>query len=279
MIKARDVLIGSLVLILMSKKVEAQDLTPGSKMWYSNYTYFKLNSRFYLDNYLVTSFDLKEGHPFGFVQTDLALNYKLSKKLRFLVAYSNAQFRYRDSYEERYDKEPNALNAFSVHRLGVGAQYRLKLTRTFRFNQKLVTQYYVPQLEKFRWRVVYSGKLEYKHRKAPLQMVPYVQYFLYYYAGGKEFELSEDLDEPDDEPQFTDPANGFHRYRLRAGLRFKPLPSCDPLSLTLYYAMQREFNLDGFGGELNIPVEGRRRPLLPFNNFNIIGLQANLVFN
>jgi hypothetical protein len=151
----------------------------------------------------------------------------------------------------------------------------------FRFNQRLVTQYYMPQLEKFRFRGVYSGKLSYRHRKAPLQLTPYVQYFLYYYAGGKEFELEPEEDVilgEEEEGLFTDPPNGFHRYRLRAGFRIKPIPQYKPLSLVFYYAMQREFNLP-FGNDLNIEVEHQQRPILPFNNFNIIGVQANFIFN
>ncbi len=268
-------------LLLLIPMTKAQDLTPGNKVWYSNYTYVRLNSRFYLDNFLVASFDLNEGHPFGFVQTDLGLNYRLSKKVHFLVAYSNTQMRYFDSYEYRYDRESNWWDKFTVHRIGVGGQYRLKLSPKWRFNQKLVAQYYTPQLEKFRFRGVYSGKLSFRHRKAPLQMTPYVQYFLYYYAGGKELEIPqvEETFSEFEEEQFTEPPNGLHRYRLRAGLRFKPIPSYKPLSMVFYYAAQREFNLDGFGSALNIPVEGRSRPLLPFNNFNIIGAQLNLIFN
>lgn len=103
-----------------------------------------------------------------------------------------------------------------------------------------------------------------------------MQYFLYYYNGGKEFEKS--LDEQA-ELSMTDPPNGIHRYRLRAGLSFKPIPRYKPLSLVFYYATQREFNIQGFGNDLNIEVDYQNKPLLPFNNFNIIGIQASLIFN
>ncbi len=253
----------------------AQDDEPRNSIWYSNYIYVKLNKKFYLDNFLVSAFDLDKKHRFGFIQTDLALNYRLNKKIRFLGAYSNSQFRYFNSYKRRFGKDPNLFDALTIHRFGVGIQYRLKFLTSFRFNQKLVAQYYTPQPEKYQFRYVYSGKLSYRHKNAPLHLSPYFQYFLYYYSGGKEFEY-EDMDTGEIVNQAS---NGLHRYRIRAGVSFKPIPKYRPLSLVFYYAIQREFNIEGFGNDLNITVPGRKRPLLPFNNSNIIGMQVNLIYN
>lgn len=115
--------------LLFGSAVLAQGIEPSNRRWFSNYTYVKLNSKFYLDNYLVASFDPKKKEPLRFVQTDLGLNYILSKKIHLFTAYSNTQMKYFNSYKERYGKEPNAWDKFSVHRIGMGMQYRLKFMR------------------------------------------------------------------------------------------------------------------------------------------------------
>ena len=264
-------------LLLFATLVKSQDVELGRKVWYSNYTFVKINSRFSIDNFLVFSFDKDKNNRFGFAQTDLGLNYHYNKKLKFFIAYSNSQFRYSDFYLKRYKSEPNSLGFMTFQRLGLGVQYIWKINRNFKLTNKLVGQYYFPTLEKYKFRYVYITTLAFKHRKLPLKLKPFVQSFLYYYSGGLEYDYintNNGLVEP------ASP-NGIHRVRFRGGASIKPFSNFKPLSLKIYYGIQKEFNTR-YGNDINVQkigtYTGNVYTKMKFNNYSIFGLQLNLVF-
>ena len=263
--------------LVIGLKNYAQDLSNNQKLWLSNYTFVKINSRFSIDNFAVVSYDLNANNRLGFAQTDLGLNYNLRKRLRLFIAYSNNQFRFLNSYYKRYDTDPNSLGMFTVHRLGMGAQHTWKINRNWRFTNKLVGQFYTPKLLKYQFRHMYVGTINYRHRKLPFKFRPFAQGFLYYYSGGFKYDYKDD---ETGEVESLSP-NGLHRYRLRAGFSFKPIPKFKPLTLKAYYGFQREFNFP-FGNDLNVErigtYTGNTYTDLKFNDYSIWGLQFNLVF-
>lgn len=265
------------LIVLTSSFLKGQDLSSNQKLWLSNYTFVKINSRFSLDNFVVVSHDLHKNNRLGFAQTDLSFNYNYTKQLRFFIAYSNNQFRFLNSYFERYDTEPNSLGMFTVHRLGLGTQYTWKINRNWRYINKFVSQYYTPKLLKYQFRHMYTGTINYRHRKLPFKLQPFAQYFLYYYSGGFKYDY---IDEENNEVESAAP-NGLHRYRARFGVGFKPFRKYKPLSFKLYYGFQQEFNTP-FGNNLNIQRFEEDSELvftdLKFNNYQIWGAQLNLIF-
>lgn len=265
------------VLLLMTGESKAQDVAMGRKAWYSNYTSVRLNSRFSIDNFLVFSYDKDKNNRFGFAQTDLGLNYHYTKKFKVFVAYSNSQFRYSDSYLKKYNTEANSLGFMTFQRFGVGFQHNWRMNRNFRMSNKLVGQYYFPTLEKYKFRYVFVGTLNYRHRKLPLNLRPFVQGFLYYYSGGLEYDY---FNEDNGEIEPASP-NGLHRYRVRGGFSLRPIPTFKPLSLKFYYGIQREFNT-GFGNDINVEkigaYTGNVYTKMKFNNYSIAGIQLNLIF-
>jgi len=262
----------------------AQDLEEGSNLWTSNYVFVRLNSRLSIDNFSLASFNLQREGRFGFFQNETGLNYDIDRSNRILMTYSNGQYNFRSIYEDLYDKGPNVLNRFTIHRFGLGYQHRHRFNRNWRMANKLVAQYYIPTLEKYRFRWMYVNTLEFRHRKLPMDLRPFTQFYLYYYSGGLEFEYaSEEANEEGEFIRLASP-NGLHRYRWRTGFSFRPIAQWDFLSIKAYFALQREFNTP-WGNDLNVQqsFENEEGELegglgLPFNNFRIYGLQLNLIF-
>tara|TARA_Y100000589_G_scaffold312872_1_gene333652 strand:- start:2051 stop:2869 length:819 start_codon:yes stop_codon:yes gene_type:complete len=261
--------------LVMSFVVCSQDLTNNQKLWLSNYTFVKLNSRFSLDNFYVMSYDLHKNNRFGFAQTDLGFNYHLNKKLRFFMAYSNSQFRFLNSYYNRYDREPNSLGYMTFHRFGLGTQYIYKINRNFRVINRVVAQFYTPKLQKYKYRHMHVFTINYRHRKLPFRIRPFAQSFLYYYSGGFDYEYKNETSEVE-----SAPPNGLHRYRIRFGFSFKPLPKVKLLTLKAYYGFQQEFNTP-WGNDLNVErignYTGNVYTDMKFNNYIIWGVQFNLI--
>lgn len=277
-------IVSLLFCLLFSAEMKAQDLDEGSNLWTSNYVFVRLNSRLSIDNFSLSSFNLQRGGQFGFFQNETGFNFDLNRSNRVFVTYSNAQYNFRSIYRDLYDLEPNVFNRFTVHRFGIGYQHRHRFNRNWRMANKLVAQYYIPTLEKYRFRWMYVNTLEYRHRKLPMDLRPFTQLYLYYYSGGLDFEYASS--EPNEEGEFFELAspNGLHRFRWRGGFSFKPVPAWDFLSVKAYFALQREFNTP-WGRDLNVRAQfenddGDVEEItgLPFNNFRIWGLQLNLVF-
>tara|TARA_B100000674_G_scaffold223733_1_gene183561 strand:- start:1208 stop:2026 length:819 start_codon:yes stop_codon:yes gene_type:complete len=264
-----------IVLLFTNFVVYTQDLTNNQKLWLSNYTFVKLNSRFSIDNFYVTSYDLHKNNRFGFAQTDLGLNYRFNKRIRFFIAYSFSQFRFLNSYYKRYDREPNSMGYMGFHRFGFGTQYSYKINRNFRVLNKVVAQLYTPRLQKYKYRYMHVFTLNYRHRKLPFKLRPFAQSFLYYYSGGFNYDYKNEEGEID-----SAPPNGLHRYRVRFGFSFKPVPKMKLLTLKAYYGFQQEFNTP-WGNDLNVKrigtYTGNMFTDMKFNNYTIWGLQLNLI--
>ena len=274
-----------LIFLISFGTSRAQDLTTGKKVWYSFYTNGKLGQKTTLEYYQLNGFNLNR-HSFSFNQQEVLLDYRLKRSHHIYSAYSFSLYKYISAYERRYSLEPNALNTIGFHRLAIGYRHKKRLNATFLLNQDAAIQVYAPRLTKYRARVVYRAKISANRAGWPMRAKPFVQGGIFYYMGGTPIpyyseEAIDSLGENATPEKIASP-NGLHRARVRAGISFKPIKKCENLSLTFYWALNKEFNL--FGNDLNSEVpedvdtgEFNFEPngeniYNKFNNYHIFGI-------
>ncbi len=276
---------GILLLLFISlQSTFSQDLLLGNKIWYSSYIYYKLSNKLSLDAYILNSFDAFD-HSFSFNQNDLSLNYKLDSKQSIYVGYTQSFYKWQLFYD-KYGKTISSLKTISFNRIFTGYKYRLNIFPQLRLRNNIGIQYYLSQLEKYQLRFSYKGKLYWYNKNWPMKLKPFTQISLYYYQNGIPVIY---YDNQGNIASFKSP-NGLHRYRLKFGVNLKPVKKVKQLGITVYYAIQQEFNLKGFGNDLNVIRPGNTNDIVysftpssygvkyPFNNFNVLGFQLNFIF-
>ncbi len=272
-----------IILYAFLQNVFSQDLLSGNKIWYSTYINYKLNKRLFIDAYLLNGFDAIP-HSFSFNQNDFAINYKINKKQTAYFGYTQSFYKWQPYYD-KYDKFISVFHTISFNRLFAGFKYKLNIFSHFKMQNDIGAQYYLTQLEKYQIRFTDKAKIYWYNKNWPMKIVPSVQLSVYYYQSGIPLVYYNDLGNI---ISFKSP-NGLHRYRVKFGFSFKPFKSFNQLGIKLYYAIQREFNIKGFGNDLNVIRPGTITDILypytpspygvkyPFNNFKIFGVQINFI--
>ena len=216
---------------------------------------------------------------------DLSINYKLNPKQSIYAGYTQSFYKWQPFYD-KYNKTISPLQTISFNRIFAGYKYRLNIISRLRLRNNFGVQYYLTQLEKYQLRFTYKGKLYWYDKNLPMKLKPFIQTSLYYYQGGIPIIYYDNQGNID---SFKSP-NGLHRYRLKFGISLKPVKKVKQLGITIYYAIQQEFNLKGFGNDLNVVRPGTTADIAysftpqvsgvkyPFNNFNILGFQINFIF-
>lgn len=245
----------------------------GTKVWYSNYLHKRLNQRFAIDNFSMLGLRSVE-HRFGFFQTDLGVRFRFNRIWSVRAGYGLILFKHNNWWKKRYKVDPKALNSVVFQNLSFEVSRTDRPGRYLKIKQKLVGQAYIPKFEKYQLRFQYVLKLSYRRSNLPLKMKPFIQGAVYYYQNGAPIVYK---NENKVMVNYGTP-NGIHRFRIKGGINFKPFKGKRLPSFSLYYAYNREFNIDGFGRDLNvtrISPKGKKRIVNRFNNFGIIGLQMN----
>jgi hypothetical protein len=240
-----------LILLLAGRQLEAQDLDPGWKNWtMTNFT-VKPNKKFSIRAGGLYSFNPTPAR-LGFAQTSLEVTYRANKHWYVGGEYNTSIF-------------PRGNEGRKIfHRVGGEASRRgklfgLKVKNTFKL------QWYLPRVQKYALRGVYQFKMYFKNSFLPLQATPYLSHDFMWYLGGKPNVY---FDEFDEIAAFQSAA-GLHRYRLSAGISFKPFKN---LSVNLFYKRQWEFNTGILKHRgLNIAQTNDYSPKIPFNNFWVWG--------
>ncbi len=274
-----------LTLLFVAFKLSfSQDLFLGNKLWYSAYIYKKINKKIYTDAYILNGYNVNN-HSFSFLQIDFAINYKFDKKQTVYVGYSPSIYQWIPSYSIKYGSSISPLGTVYFSRLFTGYKYRVKLFKGLRLKNDLGAQFYFPRLEKYQFRFTYKAKFYWYDKNWPLKISPFTQLSLYYYLNGIPAIYYNDNGEF---AGYKSP-NGLHRYRLKLGFSIKPFKQYKKISLVMYYAIQREFNISGLGNDLNVTKPGSANDIVypftpqtskvryPFNGFDILGFQINII--
>lgn len=267
------------LLTVCSSRAISQDLSQDQKLWYSSYLYFKLNNKFFVDDYILNGYNA-QGHSFSFVQNDLNLNYRITKKMTVFTGMANYIYQWNSIYNQSYAGPISRLGTISYLRGNIGLKFKCKIFKTFEMDQSLAFQTYYPSLEKYQSRVSYSNQLSFVKKGTPLSFSPFVQMGLFYYLNG----IPSIYYDKDGNYEGYYSSNGIHRIRLKFGLKMKPFKKQDKFGMVLYYCIQKEININGFGGhDLNTsrpaPITTPQTINYPFNNYNILGVQFNFIFS
>ena len=244
------------------------------KPFYSAYLKKKINYRWSADLYAL--FAMKSmSHDFWLSQFNFGANYRINRFYTFSFGYGISLYKYSAWWDGHYPQDPNFLNTVTFHILSATIRRDDKLGKKLKLSNKLIVQQYIPRFEKYQTRIQYNAKLGYRRSDLPATLKPFVQGALYYYLNG------EPISYYDKDFNFVEKAapNGLHRYRLKFGTSFRPVAKNKHFSMTVYFAMNREFNISSLGKDINVP-----RPSLTsqkvytsyqFNNYNILGAQLS----
>ncbi|MFH1319705.1 MAG: hypothetical protein ABII90_03515 [Bacteroidota bacterium] len=275
----------TIIILFIFSNIYGQDTFSGSKIWNSLYFSKDINKKYSVRLFSLFGFD-NAPMSFSFNQNNLSLAYKISKKHSVSAGYT--QYFYRWSpYYDKYNRNINSLGTISFNRVFAGYTYKIKILPVLRVKQSLDAQFFFQQLDKYQTRFLYGGKIYLYKKDWILKFSPFFQYVIYYYLNGVPAIY---YDNSGNVSTYRSP-NGFHRYRFKIGFSCKPMKKFKNLGLVFYYAVQNEFNLSGFGNDLNVIRPGSIKDIVypytpslsgvenPFNHLKIIGFQLNFVFH
>ncbi|MDC8005274.1 hypothetical protein POV27_14525 [Aureisphaera galaxeae] len=220
---------------------------------------FNLDYRFTkktkLQTGFLSAFNADNYDPF-FYQFKLGLDYRFNKRISGKVFYKpillkgNTEGTWRD-------------------RFGASLDYRSTLFG-LPLRNRITAEGFFPTFNKYQYRFVYYIKLNFKNDFLPLRATPYINYQLYYYLGGNPLDY---YDEDGETLLASNPPNGFHRYRIGAGIRFRAERG---LYVTLYYIWQEEFNttFQDFR-QINILNRNQTSIRYPFNDYQVLGVSVS----
>lgn len=247
------------------------------KAWYSLSLSKKINHKWSLQNFSLLG-TRSFRNDFWFFQNDFSVNFNVNRLVNVSLGYGHTLYKYNAWWSRHYPQQPNFMNAVSFHSLSAAIERRWDIGRKFRLSNDLIIQYYVPRFEKYQTRFHYTAGFSYRKRDLPLGMKPFVQGAVYYYMNG---EKTYYYDENFNITSYASP-DGIHRFRGKVGFNFRPAKKVQGFSITLYYGINREFNMKGLGKDLNVAhLSPTGRTMLianPFNNYDIAGLQFGISF-
>lgn len=220
------------------------------------------------------------------VQLNLSLTKKLDLRLGHLQSFNTSNGFISDFNQSTAHLEYDITKRFSVsagaiigslssadgaNRYTLRGTYRLPLANTINWYNALQGEVHSLKETHYRYRVLYSTRLALKKRIRFLNLLPSASYTLFYNIGGKSIQYYD----KNNLPVTRQTPDGFHRSRLSFNLNSKISRN---VSFTVYYMIQREFNLfTGTYHEMNVvnPLTGKI--IRPFHNYNVIG--ATLAFD
>lgn len=263
-----------LILLLMTPLSSAfaqQNQT--TRPWYSSYLHKKINHRWSVDNFNLLA-TRSTNHEFWLAQFNVGVNYRLDRFYTLSFGYGQSLYKWSPWWRRHYDREAGAFGSINFHTISLGIKRTDRLSKSLMLTNRLIMQQYFPRFEKYQTRFQYNVKLSYRRRNLPGHLRPFVQGAIYYYLNGVPLEYYES----GINSAVRESPNGFHRLRFRIGANIRPIASNKRLSLVIYYGINKEFNLNGWGRPINYAREDGDRPKYPFNNFEILGVQINYFF-
>ena len=232
----------------------------------------------------------KELKSWNTAQLDLALTRKLDIRFSHLRAYNlSQQFIHefnQSAIHVDYDLtkkfslsagvtlSPSLSNAEGKNRVSLRATHKVLLADALSWSNSLQAELHSAIETRYRERMIFITRLGMKKRLNFLRISPSVSWFLFYNIGGNPVQY---YDAKTGDPVAKQAANGFHRGRLNFNLNSK---ISRHLSLSVYYMMQREFNLftDEFH-RINVVNPNTGKVVRPFDNFSVLGLSFSYGIN
>lgn len=158
-------------------------------------------------------------------------------------------------------------------RLYVRAAHTVRVAEVLNWTNSMRIETNSKNENRFRQRVILSSRLALRKRMEFMRLTPSIAYSLFYNIGGNPIRY---FDEDGAQVARQSP-NGFHRGRFTVNLNSK---INEYLRINLYYMRQDEFNLlVQQYREMNVYDPVRKRIQRPFNEYNTVGLNLQIVLD
>lgn len=268
------------VVMFFSVLLKSQDLSNETKNWINYNINIDIGKNFKAGFTQLYSFDLPS-YKLGFQQTDFSLSYKLLGVHWLHLEYSFSNYPWQSNFNE-LGLQKGLFDLGTFHRVNLFYNFSHPLSKKIpqlKLSHEIEAQVFFPSPEKHRARINYNTTLRYSNSKWPWRFSPYIGSSFYCYLGGRPVEYY------DNEGNLiaSNAPNGIHRFRLKTGFTVRPFKK-QPISFTLYFIQQWEFNLPIPYTELNykpqIDISQIQYPFnpsdfktqQPFNNYFTFGL-------
>lgn len=223
----------------------------------------KIDNRFSVGYSQLHSFD--ERMELRFIQSNFKVTYRLNKQWRFITGYKPTVLVNSKKQQKIY------------HRIFGEIQHNSRFGN-WRIRNAVTAEHNFTQRPKFKQRYYYTLKVTYSNKKLPLRMQPYLMNRLYYYAGGSPriYDVEAGL-LPEGSPEVEEALapNGFHAYRIQAGVSMK---LAKRVRLNVYHMRQFEFD-DILGGRpLVVENEVTGKITGKYFNTSVIGVSLGFTF-
>lgn len=254
------------------------------------FNFCKLKYFLALTSFLIglSGFGQSEWKNWNSLQLNLSVTKKLDLRFSHLRGYNfsnNYQSEFNQSsvhldydFTKRFSLSGGAIlgslsAADGANRLVLRGTYKIPLADVLNWSNSLQGEAHSSNETRYRYRVVYITRLATKKRLDFLRLSPSVSYSLYYNIGGNLIQYYD----KNENPVVKQSPDGFHRGRLSVNLNSR---ITDNLSFSLYYMMQREFNLFSSDySKMNIVNPTTGKIVRPFQDYNVIGATISLNFD
>jgi Protein of unknown function (DUF2490) len=157
-----------------------------------------------------------------------------------------------------------------TNRVFIRGTHKVKIGDVLRWRNAIQAEMHSNNETRYHYRAVLSSRINLKSRLTPLRLAPSVTGFVFYNMGGKAIQYYDS----NKQPIAKQTPDGIHRARLLFNLNSK---ISDRFNISLYYMMQKEFNLaNNPYHNMNIinPVSGKT--IRPFDNYNVAGITLGI---
>jgi hypothetical protein len=163
--------------------------------------------------------------------------------------------------------------ADGANRFVLRGTYKIPLADVLNWSNSIQGEIHSSNEIRYRYRLIYITRLATKKRLDFLRLSPSASYSLFYNIGGDPIQYYDN----NEVAIVNQTPDGFHRGRLSLNLNSKITRN---MTLSVYYMMQREFNLftDDYHN-INIvnPVTGKT--VRRFQDYNVIGTTLSFDLN
>lgn len=221
-------------------------------------------------------------------QLELSLTKKLDMRFSHLRAYdinngfssdfsqSSAHLDY--DFTKRFSMSAGAVlgslsAADDANRATLRATFKTPVADVLTWSNSIQGEIHSANQNRYRERIVLIARLGAKNRLDFLRLSPSVSYSLYYNIGGSPIQYYD----KNEQPVIQQTPDGFHRGRLSFNMNSR---IAKHFSFTVYYMMQREFNLltDDYH-KINVADANTGKIIRPFNDYNVIGTTMSFNFD
>jgi len=227
------------------------------KNWNAAQLGFSLTKKLDLQFSHLRGYNISNGFNSEFNQSSVRLDYDFTKRISIATGAVLGSLSAADG----------------ANRFLLRGTYKMPIAEVLGWSNSIQGEIHSANETRYRYRLIYITRLAARRRLDFLKLSPSVSYSLYYNIGGNPIQYYD----KDESPVIQQTPDGFHRGRLSFNLNSRITKN---ISLSLYYMMQREFNLfTNEYHEMNIVDPATGEIVRPFQDYNVIGTTLSFNFD